>query len=127
MIDYEHRNTREYRYAYGVGNSERPPQDFQNRLVKVDVRDRDAETWGGADTYPGEPVFIPSPGDERDEDDGLLLSVVLDAEEGRSFLLVLDAATMDERARAWCPHPIPFGFHGQFYATGEERPTRSMA
>jgi carotenoid cleavage dioxygenase-like enzyme len=127
MIDYEHRNTREYRYAYGVGNSERPPQDFQNRLVKVDVRERDAETWGGADTYPGEPVFVPSPGDERDEDDGLLLSVVLDAEEGRSFLLVLDAATMDERARAWCPHPIPFGFHGQFYATGEERPTRSMA
>jgi carotenoid cleavage dioxygenase-like enzyme len=127
MIDYEHRNTREYRYAYGVGNDERPPQGFQNQLVKVDVRERKAETWHAEGTYPGEPVFVPAPGEERKEDEGTLLSVVLDAGRERSFLLVLDAATMDERARAWCPHPIPFGFHGQFYADGETRPTRSMA
>ena len=127
MIDYEHRNTRDYRYAYGVGNDERPPQDFQNQLVKVDVREREAATWSAEGTYPGEPVFVPTPGERRAEDDGVLLSVVLDTSEERSFLLVLDAATMDERARAWCPHPIPFGFHGQFYADGENRPIRSMA
>jgi carotenoid cleavage dioxygenase-like enzyme len=127
MIDYEHRNTREYRYAYGVGNDEHPPQEFQNQLVKVDVHEREAETWSAEGIYPGEPVFVPSPNEERAEDDGALLSVVLDASEERSFLLVLDAATMNERARAWCPHPIPFGFHGQFYADGEDRPTRSMA
>ena len=127
MIDYEHRNTREYRYAYGVGNDEHPPEDFQNQLVKADVREREAETWSAEGTYPGEPVFVPTPEERRAEDDGALLSVVLDASEERSFLLVLDAATMDERARAWCPHPIPFGFHGQFYADGEDRPTRSMA
>lgn len=125
-IDYEGRNTRSYRYAYGVGNRERPPQDFQNRLVKIDVRERDSETWSGEHTYPGEPVFVPAP-DQQGEDDGVLLSVVLDAAVERSYLLVLDAATFTERARAWCPHPIPFGFHGQFYADGEERPTRSMA
>jgi beta,beta-carotene 9',10'-dioxygenase len=48
------------------------------------------------------------------EDDGVLLSVVLDAEESRSFLLVLDAADLSELARAQAPHHIPFGFHGQF-------------
>ena len=44
----------------------------------------------------------------------MLLSVVLDSERGGSFLLVLDAATLDELARAEAPHHIPFGFHGQF-------------
>ncbi|PSP63125.1 hypothetical protein BRC77_08065 [Halobacteriales archaeon QH_8_64_26] len=91
------------------------------------MHEREAETWSAEGTYPGEPVFVPTPNEQRAEDDGALLSVVLDASEERSFLLVLDAATMNERARAWCPHPIPFGFHGQFYADGEDRPTRSMA
>ena len=46
----------------------------------------------------------------------MLLSVVLDAEAERSFLLVLDAADLPELARAEVPHHIPFGFHGQFAA-----------
>ena len=49
------------------------------------------------------------------EDDGVLLSVVLDGAHGTSFLLALDAATLDEVARADVPHHIPFSFHGQFY------------
>ena len=44
----------------------------------------------------------------------MLLSVVLDAAAGRSFLVVLDAHTLEELARAEAPHHIPFGFHGQF-------------
>jgi carotenoid cleavage dioxygenase-like enzyme len=30
-------------------------------------------------------------------------------------LLVLDAATLDELARAPVPHHNPFGFHGRFF------------
>lgn len=44
-----------------------------------------------------------------------MLSVVLDAPRGTSFLLVLDAATFTEVARAELPHPVLFGYHGQFY------------
>jgi carotenoid cleavage dioxygenase-like enzyme len=44
----------------------------------------------------------------------VLLSVVFDSRSGGSFLLVLDAADLSERARAKAPHHIPFGFHGQF-------------
>jgi carotenoid cleavage dioxygenase-like enzyme len=40
---------------------------------------------------------------------------VLDPEAERSFLLVLDASSFTERARAEVPHAIPFGFHGQFF------------
>ena len=46
------------------------------------------------------------------EDDGVLLSVVLDASERTSYLLVLDARDLSELARAAVPHHIPFGFHG---------------
>lgn len=75
--------------------------------------------------YPGEAVFVAEPGAEA-EDAGTLLSVVLDADAERSFLLVVDAATFDERARAPLPHALPFGFHGQFVRNFED-PTRSMA
>ena len=48
------------------------------------------------------------------EDDGVVLSVVLDADRGSSSLLVLDADDLSELARAEVPHHIPFSFHGQF-------------
>ncbi|PSL51800.1 carotenoid cleavage dioxygenase-like enzyme [Saccharothrix carnea] len=110
-IAYGSHNGREYRYAYGVGAN--GAGDFLNQLVKVDVRSGHVTRWHEPGRYPGEPVFVPAPG-ARAEDDGVLLSVVLDGEAGRSGLLVLDAATFTEIARADVPHAIPFGFHGQF-------------
>ena len=47
----------------------------------------------------------------------MLLSVVLDIDKDRSFLLVLDAASLKELARAEAPHAIPFHFHGNFFAS----------
>ena len=41
-----------------------------------------------------------------------MLSAVLDAAAGNTFLLVLDAADLSELARARVPHHIHFGFHG---------------
>jgi carotenoid cleavage dioxygenase-like enzyme len=81
--------------------------------VKGDVVDRGASVWSEDGCYPGEPVFVGRPGAEP-EDDGVLLSVVLDGRSERSFLLVLDASSLEELARAEVPHHIPFGFHGQF-------------
>jgi carotenoid cleavage dioxygenase-like enzyme len=57
---------------------------------------------------------VPQP-ERSAEGDGVLLSVVLDARLGTSFLLVLDAQTLRELARAECPHQIPFGLHGSYY------------
>jgi carotenoid cleavage dioxygenase-like enzyme len=72
--------------------------------------------WEEPGSYPGEPVFVAAP-DAKAEDEGVLLSVVLNGERGNSFLLVVDARSLDELARAEVPHHIPFGFHGQ-YARG---------
>ncbi len=49
------------------------------------------------------------------EDDGVVLSVVLNAQKSNSFLLVLDARTFEEIGRAEVPHHIPLGLHGQFF------------
>lgn len=113
-IDYRRRNGRPYRYAWGVGQD----GGFLDRIVKVDVRERVAHTWHENGCYPGEPVFVPDPGDER-EDAGVLLSVTLDSQSASSFLLVLDAGDLSELARARVAHHIPFGFHGNYF--GGER------
>ncbi len=101
-----------YRYAYGVASDESERGIF-NRIVKFDVEDQRASGWTQARAYPGEPVFVARPG-AVDEDDGVLLSVVFDAESVSSYLLVLDAREMRELARVEAPQRIPFGFHGMF-------------
>jgi beta,beta-carotene 9',10'-dioxygenase len=111
-INYRRFNGRPYRYAYGGSAS---GAAFLKRLVKIDVTDGSHVAWDEPSAWAGEPVFVPRPGAEA-EDDGVVLSVVLDVEAGRSFLLVLDAASFTEIARAEAPHHIPFGFHGQFFS-----------
>jgi carotenoid cleavage dioxygenase-like enzyme len=118
-IDYRERNGRPYRFVYGAGahrDSSAEPGDFLDQLVKVDVEGGEPTTWWEPGSYPGEPVFVPSPRPDRAEDEGALLSVVLDGRSASSYLLVLDAKTMEEVGRARVPHHIPFGFHGQYFA-----------
>jgi beta,beta-carotene 9',10'-dioxygenase len=112
-IDYARRNGREHRYVWGMA-----PHDggLFGRIVKVDVPGDEALAWHEPGSYPGEPVFVARPEGEA-EDDGVLLSVVLEPERGRSSLLVLDARDLSELARARVPHHIPFGFHGQHFGS----------
>jgi carotenoid cleavage dioxygenase-like enzyme len=109
-INYSRCNERPYRYVWGVGNGS---GGWLERIVKIDVAERSTLRWSAPGCYPGEPVFVARP-QAAGEDDGVLLSVVLDAVAGSSFLLVLDAQDLRELARAQAPHHIPFGFHGQF-------------
>ncbi|MFB6344960.1 MAG: carotenoid oxygenase family protein [bacterium] len=101
----------DYNYVYGVGQTS---DSFLGKLIKVNVNDGSTRTWSEDDVYPGEPVFLESP-DATAEDDGVILSVIIDAEQEHSFLLVLDASTFEEIGRAVVPHVIPLGFHGQFF------------
>jgi beta,beta-carotene 9',10'-dioxygenase len=112
-IDYARRNGREHRFVWGMA-----PHDggLFGQIVKVDIPGGEADTWHEPGSYPGEPVFVARPGGEA-EDDGVLLSVVLEPERGQSSLLVLDAHDLSELARARVPHHIPFGFHGQHFGS----------
>jgi carotenoid cleavage dioxygenase-like enzyme len=110
-IDYARVNARPYRHVYLAGGR----GGWLDELVKFDVTERALSTWSEDGCYPGEPVFAGRPGRDR-EDDGVVLSVVFDSRSERSFLLVLDATSFEERARAQAPHHVPFGFHGQYFA-----------
>lgn len=106
---------RKHRYVYGQGNRERPAEEFANRLIKVDVETSESRYYEREDCYFSEPVFVPRPGGDR-EDDGVVLAVVLDTEAERSSLLMLNGEAFEELARAEAPHAIPFDFHGQFFS-----------
>ena len=85
--------------------------------MKFDMQTHEMKTWNHSGQSAGEPIFVPARQESeskniRDEDDGVLLSVVLDGPAGKSYLLVLDARTMEEVGRAEVPGAIGFGFHG---------------
>ena len=87
--------------------------DFLDSLVKIDVDDGAAAQLGRGGLLRRGAGLRGGAGRDA-EDDGVVLSVVLDAAAERSFLLVLDARSFEELARAEAPHRIPFGFHGDF-------------
>lgn len=109
---YRSLNTCPYRFVYGI-SADMEHSLFYDRLIKLDVDTDQAVYWQLDDHYPGEPVFVAEPGSDR-EDGGVLLSLVLSAGSGHSFLLVLDALSMREMARATLPSVVPHGFHGFF-------------
>jgi carotenoid cleavage dioxygenase-like enzyme len=103
---------REYRYAYGQATD----RAGANGLVKVDVETGEAREWWEDDLYVEEPRVVRRPDAER-EDDGVILAPALDVDGEHTVLLVLDATSLEERARARLPHCHPFGFHGRFFPT----------
>jgi beta,beta-carotene 9',10'-dioxygenase len=110
-INYWSCNTRPYRYVYAAAESS--SGKFLDQLVKLDLARGGLAVWKDDFCYPGEPVFAACPQSEE-EDSGVLLSIVFNAQSKSSFLLILDAASMEELSRAPIPHMVPFGFHGYF-------------
>ncbi|TQW00099.1 carotenoid oxygenase 2 [Cordyceps javanica] len=99
-----------HRYVYAV--TSRGISSFLDCLVKTDVQTREALIWRGEKGHtPGEPIFLERPG-ATEEDDGILLSVVLNGVSRTSYLLCLDAKSLEEVGRAEADFPIGFGFHG---------------
>jgi beta,beta-carotene 9',10'-dioxygenase len=113
-INYTKCNTNNYKFVYGTGSDAIHPENFLDRLVKINVQTGKATIWKQRDCYPGEPIFIEKP-NAQEEDEGIVLSVVLNSAKHNSFLLLLDATTFQELCRAEVPHHIPFGFHGQYF------------
>ena len=95
--------------------------NFFDCLVKLDLEQNSTSSWYEQGCYPGEPVFVATP-QAAEEDDGVILSIVLDAKKAASFLLILNASSFRELARAEVPHHIPFGFHGNYFSatSGQE-------
>jgi carotenoid cleavage dioxygenase-like enzyme len=97
-----------YTYLYAAGFA-------PERLYKINTKTKEVLTWFQEGCSPGEPVFVPAPG-ASEEDEGVVLTVVIDRKHNGSFLLILDGKTFAEVGRAEAPHLIPAGFHGQYYS-----------
>lgn len=92
-----------YEYVYLAKNE---------HLYKVNTATKEVLEWSSENCSTAEPVFVSCP-QEKDEDEGVVLSVILDKDD--SFLLILDGKSFEEMGRCRTPYRIPPGLHGQFY------------
>jgi torulene dioxygenase len=106
--------TQRHRYTYAI--TARDESTFFDGIMKFDSETKEILQWNHHAQSPGEPIFVPNP-EGSQEDDGVLLSVVLDGYTGKSYLLCLDAHTLKELGRAHVNGPVGFGFHGQHIPT----------
>jgi beta-carotene 15,15'-monooxygenase len=102
----------EHRYVYAQGTGQHMTE-WPRSVRKVDTETGEETEFSDGNPCT-EPIFVPRP-DGTLEDDGVVLTVVLDNEAERSALVVLDGKDLEEMARATVPHPIPFDFHGRFF------------
>lgn len=93
---------RRHRWAYLASPSERGDEAVDHDplwfhgLAKVDYDDDLHGCWSaGRRQFVSPPAFAPRPG-ATDEDDGWLLAWILDAERGRSTVVILDARDVDD-------------------------------
>jgi carotenoid cleavage dioxygenase-like enzyme len=113
-IRYDDLNGKPYRYAYGCWMVSDKSDNFDS-LIKVDVQTGNYTYWHIDGHYPGEPIFVPDPNGSA-EDDGVVMTNVLDIHRKETYVLLLDARTMKELARAGpTPHFIPHGYHGRYF------------
>ncbi len=117
--DYDRLNARPYQFLYAMSVKQGTPAGMYNQLVKLDVHTGEAKHWREDGCWPGEGVFVRRP-DAIAEDDGVVLSIVLDSARRESFLLVLDAKAFTEIARATLPEPVLLGFHSEFFGESAE-------
>ena len=102
-------------YVYGIA----PKIDGINwsamAIIKKDLcRAGQDRAWAREDHYPSEVKFVPNP-NGSDEDDGLLLSQIMDGNSGVSYLAIFDASSMTLINVAYLPIPTTFTFHGQYF------------
>ena len=106
---------RPYRFAYGVSHDAEHDRILANALVKLDFANGAVKSWSTFRSCVGEPTFIADP-QGKEEDDGVVLTVVVNAATRTSALVVLDARSMTEIFRATTPHVVSHAFHGLFIA-----------
>ncbi|PXF44795.1 Beta,beta-carotene 15,15'-dioxygenase [Gracilariopsis chorda] len=99
----------DYRYTYGVTNV----NALFDAIAKVCVKTGERWLWKAENRIVGEPIFVPDP-QGQSEEDGCLLVVVLDVEGKHSSMCVIDAKSMHMIADAAVPDVVPLGFHGMY-------------
>ena len=104
---------KKYRYCYGVSHEASHDGILTNALVKLDMTTGEEMVWTAPRSCMGEPTFVPNPEGDS-EDDGVIVTCIVDAAKRISAMVVLDAKTMTEVARAETPQTVPHVFHSLY-------------
>ena len=111
----ENRRSVEYCYAYGLVYRSDSKIFSSFAYVKKDLCNSTGDrSWTIPGHYMMEGWFVPDP-NGLDEDDGVILIPVLDGNQRRSYLAVLDARDLTLIAKSYTPIVVPFHFHGRFF------------
>ncbi|XP_071402888.1 beta,beta-carotene 15,15'-dioxygenase [Centroberyx affinis] len=113
-INYDN-NGKRHRFVYGncVETSA-----VATEITKFDTETKQMIKWSEDNCWPSEPVFIPRPNGET-EDDGVVLTSVINSNPGKSgFILLLDGKTFKEVARAYVNTELHKDMHGFFIPHG---------
>ncbi|XP_077610336.1 beta,beta-carotene 15,15'-dioxygenase [Crocuta crocuta] len=114
-INYAY-NGKPYRYVFAAEVQWSP---IPTKILKYDVLTKSTLKWGQEHCWPAEPLFIPMPG-AKDEDDGIILSAIVSTHPQKlPFLLVLDAKSFTELARASIDVDMHLDLHGLFIPDAE--------
>src|SRR5262249_37264716 len=107
-----------HRYAYIANNPPERATGLQQRLTRVDLESGATIFHDfGPSGFVGEPVFVPARAG-GEEDEGFLVTLIYDADDGRSKIVGLDARDLAARPlfTAALRHHVPFSLHGHFVA-----------
>ncbi|XP_070709010.1 beta,beta-carotene 15,15'-dioxygenase [Pempheris klunzingeri] len=108
-------NGKRHRYVYANCVEE---SALSKKIGKFDTQTKEKVYWSEDNCWPSEPVFIPRPNGES-EDDGVVLTSVINSNPGQfDFLLILDAKTFKEVARAYVSTEFHKDMHGFFIPQG---------
>jgi len=114
-IFYQKFNGAKYRYFYGINSD--VDSAVPGSLVKVDVEEGTHLVWGEPDTYCSEPIFVPAP-DHQHEDQGVVVASFIRGKPQVNVvgLLVLSARDLTELCRVefHLASPVPKPLHGCF-------------
>ncbi|BES91845.1 neither inactivation nor afterpotential B [Nesidiocoris tenuis] len=113
-INYPARLGKKYRYFYSI--SADVDLEHPGTLLKVDTYTRTCRTWNEPGTFPCEPIFVPAPNAQSEDDGVVLTSLLWESDEKKVALVILDAKSFTEIARTefYAPTPVPKCLHGWF-------------
>jgi all-trans-8'-apo-beta-carotenal 15,15'-oxygenase len=107
---------REHRYIFiGAAHNSTGNAPLQ-AILKLDLATGERQLYSFAPKgYVSEPIFVPKP-NATGEDEGWVLTVVYDATDRRSDIVILDGQNLngDAIATLHLKHHIPYGLHGNW-------------
>lgn len=110
-INYEEYNGKPYKFVYGARSLDH--QALFGKIVKLNLETGEFVTWEEPGGFASEPVFVKAPGG-KEEDDGVILSCVINVIDQTTSLHVLDAKDLKELGRGVVEGVTPVSIHGVF-------------